>query len=123
MYVDPSKKIKKVAKFAGIFILIAGLLASAVIIFQKTRQKKVETQPAVVQKTIEEKQKDMRDTIKKANQPESQNQLPSEVQTQRQQEMTETVNKANTEAPPISAEEAAKRQQDMLNAINEQNKK
>lgn len=124
---DPYWKIKKAAKFLGVFLLIAGLLTLAIISYQKTKQKVVEKNGNAsmgASKTSEEKQRAMLDAINKASQEGmKESGAPNGEQDKKQQEMKGTIEKANQGTQSASQKEAAKKSQDMTNAINAANKK
>lgn len=125
---DPYWRIKKVAKFLGVFLLVAGLLTLAIISYQKTKTKTAKESknaPLSAPKTNEEKQKAMLDAINKASQEgaKENSATPNGEQDKKQQEMQDAINKTNSQTQPISQEESTRRAQDMLNEMNKANKK
>lgn len=125
---DPYWRIKKAARFLGVFLLAAGLLTLAIISYQKTKPKTAKESknaPLSAPKTNEEKQKAMLDAINKAGQEGMQENsaTPTDEQGKKQQEMQDAINKTNSQTQPISREESAKKAQDMFNEMNKANKK
>jgi len=125
MFYEPWQSRRKKILIAGLAVVAVGLVAAAVFgIWQKRQKaqlKKINEQEAVTVKSPEEKQKEMLDAIRKAN--EGMQPVSEEEQAKRQQEMLDAINKANEGTKPISQEEAAKKTQDMLKTINEANRK
>jgi len=126
--IDPYWKMKKVARFLGVFLLVAGLLTLAIISYQKTKQKAVEKNENVsvsAPKTNKDKQKAMLEAINKTNEGGAGQTggEPAGEQDKKQQEMQDAINKTSSQTQPVSREESARKAQDMFNEMNKANKK
>jgi hypothetical protein len=128
---DPNRHIKKAAKFIGIFVAIALVLALAFWGFQKMKPVEKPLPAAKEQKTQEEKKQDIKRAVEEArgeNQPasvgaSSQSPVAAE-QEKKQQDIQSAVDKTiPTQTPIVSPEKQSQKAQDIQRAINLANPK